>query len=196
MKRNAQTRSAILLFLAVFAAGAQADEGDPRQYVGEARDIAQEFAARLKGELESALEEGGASQAIGVCGAAAPAIGARLGKETGWAVGRTALRVRNPRNAPDSRERAVMTSFQQQHAEGVELQGMERIGIVEEGGLRYVHYMKPIPTQEVCLTCHGGDVKGPIQQALAERYPADAATGFREGEMRGAFTFIKPLEGR
>lgn len=194
MKRNTRMRSAILLFLAVFAAGAQADKGDPRQYVEEARGIAQEFAAELKGELEKAIEEEGASRAISVCGEAAPDIGARLAGETGWAVGRTALRVRNPRNAPDSRERAVMMSFQQRQAEGVELQAMERIGIVEEGGLRYVHYMKPIPTQQVCLTCHGGNVKGSIQQALAKRYPADAATGFQEGEMRGAFTFIKPLD--
>lgn len=195
MKRKSLTRSTVLLLSVVAAAGAQADEEASRQYVEEARGIAQEFAAELKGELESALDEGGASQAIGVCSEAAPDIAARLSEESGWSVGRTALLVRNPRNAPDSRERAVMTSFQQRHGEGVELQGMESIGIVEEGGLRYVHYMKPIPTQEVCLTCHGSDVKGSIREALAERYPADAATGFREGEMRGAFTFIKPLEG-
>ncbi|WP_200261252.1 Tll0287-like domain-containing protein [Halorhodospira neutriphila] len=196
MKRNSLTRATAVLLSAAAAAGAQAGDEAPRAYVEQARGVAKEFATELKGELKAALEEGGASQAIGVCSETAPAIGARLSAESGWAVGRTALQVRNPRNAPDSRERAVMMAFQQRHAAGEGLKGMESAGIVEEGSQRYVYYMKPIPTQKPCLTCHGGDVKESIERAIAERYPADAATGFEEGEMRGAFTFIKPLSDR
>lgn len=196
MKRNSLTRPAAVLLFAAAAAGAQASGEAPQQYVEQARGIAKEFATELQGELKAALEEGGASQAIGVCSETAPDIGARLSQESGWAVGRTALQARNPRNAPDGRERAVMMAFEQRHAQGEGLKGMESAGIVEEGGQRYVYYMKPIPTQQACTTCHGNDVKDSLQQAIAERYPADSATGFQEGEMRGAFTFIKPLSSR
>ncbi len=196
MKRNTLTRATAVLLAVAAAAGAQASDEAPQQYVEQARGVAKEFATELQGELKAALDEGGASQAIDMCSETAPDIGARLSAESGWAVGRTALQVRNPRNAPDSRERAVMKAFQQRHAEGEGFKGMERAGVVEEGGQRYVYYMKPIPTQEACMSCHGSDVKDDTEQAIAERYPADAATGFEEGEMRGAFTFIKPLSDR
>jgi cytochrome c551/c552 len=70
---------------------------------------------------------------------------------------------------------------------------MESATVVEEGDRRYLHYMKAIPTQEVCLACHGSNVKEPVREAIAKQYPADAATGFEKGELRGAFTFVKPL---
>jgi hypothetical protein len=32
-----------------------------------------------------------------------------------------------------------------------------------------------------------------VKDAIRASYPADAATGFDQGELRGAFTFVKPL---
>ena len=39
----------------------------------------------------------------------------------------------------------------------------------------------------MCLTCHGSDIDANIAEALAERYPADEATGFATGDLRGVF---------
>ena len=47
-------------------------------------------------------------------------------------------------------------------------------------------YAAPITTQPVCLTCHGAAVADDVKAAIAARYPKDEATGFAEGDLRGA----------
>jgi hypothetical protein len=178
----------------VQAGEAQAATGEaPQAELQEARGLVQDFFTNLKGELQAAIKEGGPAHAIGVCGEVAPSIAGNISDKSGWAVGRTALKVRNPRNTPSVRERAVLMEFKQRHAEGEGFKKMESATVVEEGDRRYLHYMKAIPTQEVCLACHGSNVKPEVQQAIDAQYPADAATGFEQGELRGAFTFVKPL---
>jgi hypothetical protein len=47
----------------------------------------------------------------------------------------------------------------------------------------------PIPTLPLCLTCHG-DPKSfspELKEALGKHYPADQATGFKDGDLRGVF---------
>ena len=177
------------------AGEAQAATGDvPKAEIEAARGLVKGFFTELKGELQAAIQEGGPAHAIGVCGEVAPSIAGTISDKSGWAVGRTALKVRNPRNTPSVRERAVLMEFKRRHAEGESFKTMESAAVIEEGDRRYLHYMKAIPTQEVCLACHGSNVKEPVQQAIDAQYPGDAATGFEQGELRGAFTFVKPLE--
>ncbi|WP_200341117.1 Tll0287-like domain-containing protein [Rhodovibrio sodomensis] len=176
---------------------AQAATGQvPEAAIQEARGLVRSFSANLKGELQAAIREGGPAHAIGVCREAAPSIAGNLSETRGWAVGRTALRVRNPRNSPSVRERAVLMDFKQRHAAGESLETMESAAVIQHGGRRYLHYMKAIPTQQVCLACHGSAVKENVRQAIDAQYPADAATGFEPGDLRGAFTFVKPLPGK
>jgi cytochrome c551/c552 len=192
---------AVGLGLTAAATPAQADEAQaatgevPQAEVEAARGLVKGFFTELKGELQSAIKEGGPPHAIGVCEEVAPSIAGTISEKSGWAVGRTALKVRNPRNTPSVRERAVLMEFKRRHAEGESFKQMESAAVIEEGGRRYLHYMKAIPTQEVCLACHGSNVKEPVQEAIDARYPADSATGFEKGELRGAFTFVKPLGG-
>jgi hypothetical protein len=40
----------------------------------------------------------------------------------------------------------------------------------------------------MCLQCHGEALAPEVTQALAARYPDDRATGFREGQLRGALS--------
>jgi hypothetical protein len=54
--------------------------------------------------------------------------------------------------------------------------------------------MKAIPTGAVCLACHGETIAPPIAAKINELYPQDQATGFREGDLRGAFVVTKTLE--
>jgi len=53
--------------------------------------------------------------------------------------------------------------------------------------------MKAIPTGGGCLLCHGTNLSPEIGQALADLYPEDRATGFTEGDIRGAFVVIQKL---
>jgi len=179
------------------AGEARASTGEvPQAELKEARGLVKSFFTKLSGELKAAIKEDGPAHAIGVCSDVAPSIAGNISEKSDWAVGRTALRVRNPRNTPSVRERAVLMEFKQRHAEGESFEKMENAAVIEEGDRRYLHYMKAIPTQEVCLACHGSNVKQPVQEAIATQYPADSATGFEAGELRGAFTFVKPLTAR
>jgi len=186
----AATAAALLLPAAAGAAATQPSEAQ----LQEARELARKFFMDLKGELTAAIQEGGPVNAIHVCRTAAPGIAGELSTRSGWAVGRTALKVRNPRNAPSVRERAVLMSFLDRAAAGEELKTMEDAAVIAEGGRKYLHYMKAIPTAGVCLTCHGDALSPDLEHAIRETYPADAATGFEQGELRGAFTFVKPLK--
>ncbi len=51
--------------------------------------------------------------------------------------------------------------------------------------------MKAIPTGPLCLACHGETLAAPVAEKIGELYPADKATGFREGDIRGAFVVTK-----
>ena len=108
-------------------------------------------------------------------------------------VGRTALRLRNPANAPDDFERAAMERFQREIAAGADPAALELAEIVEGPQGDTFRYMKPIMTGGPCVLCHGEAVPPEAMAAILERYPEDRATGFAPGEMRGAFTITKAL---
>lgn len=183
----------MLLVLALPAA-ARADGTDLAAARAEARGIVKSFAERLQGALKQAIAEQGFEHAIEVCRLQAPEIAASLSTETGWTVGRTALRLRNPANAPDAWERAVLEEFQSRGTAGEDFKAMEEIAILAEQGGRTLRYMKAIPTGELCTACHGASIDPSLAAAIEAAYPEDRATGFAPGDLRGAFTLSKPLD--
>ena len=54
--------------------------------------------------------------------------------------------------------------------------------------------MKAIPTGGLCLQCHGTAIAPPVAEKLAELYPGDKATGFEQGDLRGAFVITRQLD--
>jgi len=78
--------------------------------------------------------------------------------------------------------------FEQQKQSGEDISKLEAYEIIEDENGRWFRYMKAIPTTEVCLVCHGETLASPLQQKLQSLYPNDQATGYRVGEIRGAFT--------
>ncbi len=55
--------------------------------------------------------------------------------------------------------------------------------------------MKAIPmAAEPCAACHGTDVKPDVKSEIDKLYPQDQATGFKPGELRGAFTISMPVK--
>jgi hypothetical protein len=173
----------------------QAQETSPLN--GEARAIVKSFFGSLKGELVAALESGGPEAAIGVCNERAPRLAdaAATAAGGGWQVGRTSLKLRNPDNAPDAWEAAVLRNFAARAAAGEDLQQVEFSAIVDQQGRRTFRYMKAIPTAEKpCLACHGKTLAPQVQARLAALYPDDQATGYNAGDLRGAFTLAKPLD--
>jgi ketosteroid isomerase-like protein len=170
---------------------AQADDVSERAATSQA--AIQGFASTLQGELVAAMQKGGPVEAISVCNQRAPEIAAAISEETGWSVGRTSLKLRNPENAPDEWERAVLEDFDARLAAGTPPSELTHQEVVTEGDESVFRFMRAIPTGGVCLTCHGSELGGDIQHALERLYPNDQATGYAEGQIRGAFTIIQRM---
>ena len=170
---------------------------DMSQYKAEAKRITGAFFEELKGELTKGMKAGGPVTAIGVCNAIAPSIAARHSQNTGWNVARTSLKLRNPDNAPDSWEKKVLQQFEQRRAEGEKPDTLAFAEIVEAEDGKYFRFMKGIvmpPAEKMpCLKCHGVDIDPKITATLDKLYPQDKATGYKAGDVRGAFTLKKKL---
>ena len=147
------------------------------------RDLATSLQSKLGPRLMATLTSDGPVEAIKVCQLEAGVIATGVSEDSTAHVGRTALKVRNPSNAADEDARKVLNVFQQRLEDGEQLP-FEYFTTTEDGGARY---MRSIPTQPVCLTCHGSELAPEVKAAVLERYPLDEATGFAIGDLRGAF---------
>ncbi|WP_305906349.1 DUF3365 domain-containing protein [Methylomarinum sp. Ch1-1] len=167
---------------------------DSEQLIGESRQMIKAYAERLQMELQLSLKEEGALAAIEHCHGVAPDIDRELDHDPDWGIGRTALRIRNPQNRPDDWERSVLQQFQRRQQQGEAITDLEYAQIVERNGQRYFRYMKAIPTQALCLTCHGEQLNEQLTDKIERLYPQDRATGFAIGDIRGAFTISRRLD--
>ena len=159
------------------------------------REVVQKFSATLKEALQQAVQSGGPVNGIAVCHDQAGQIATDLGQQLGMLVGRTSLKIRNPANAPDNWELAVLKQFEARKAQGEPADTLEFSAVIDdEQGRKTFRYMKAIPTAAPCLTCHGAAINPEVDARLKALYPNDQARGFKEGELRGAFTIAKPLQ--
>ncbi len=160
----------------------------------ESRQAAGRLGAELKAKLVAAMEEGGPVKGIEVCSEIAPEIARKISEETGMEIGRTALKFRNPGNAPDDFETHWLTSFITDMDAGTPAADLEGWAETFEDGQKVFRWMKPIEMGGLCQTCHGSAISSDVQIAIDAAYPEDRATGFKPGELRGAFTVRKVLD--
>ena len=158
------------------------------------RVVIKAFAGSLQAELKGAIKSSGPVAAIEVCNEKAPEIARMHGEDQGWSVRRTSMKFRNPDNAPDPWELMVLQSFESRKAAGEDPAAIEHAAFVTQDGKRVFRYMKAIPVQKPCLTCHGTIVDAELRAKIQEFYPQDQATGFELGDLRGAFTITQPLD--
>jgi hypothetical protein len=186
---------AVALGCATLAAPVQAADDEMAALVEEAKGLMMSFGDKLKAELMAGVQAGGPVNAIGVCKDVAPEIAAASSESSGWSVGRSSHRLRNPNNAPDEFTAAAIADFVAREAAGEKADTLSAAAIVEEDGKRVFHIVKAIPTGDLCVNCHGGDNVTPeVVAALAQAYPDDQARGFSVGQMRGVFTLSKVLD--
>ena len=162
------------------------------EWLTRSRLLTQQLGTELKAELTSALASTGPTGAIHVCRTRAPEIAAKLSRETGAVVSRTALRVRNPANAPDDLQRAILEQFADDLAAGHTEMPLEAAVEINRGGKIERRYMRAIPMDAICQTCHGSQLAPEVASAIAEAYPEDEATGFEPGQLRGAISVTWP----
>lgn len=183
--------SLTFVFTLGFSTALQA-ETELQQRVQESKVVVKNFMQQLKGELQAAMKAGGPVNAVQVCNSQAPVIADQLSAKQGWNVARTSLKTRNPSNAPDDWERQVLLEFEKRKAKGEDVKAMAYFEVQEQAGAKQLRFMKAIPTAAVCLKCHGDNIAPQVQSKIDSLYPEDKATGFKEGDIRGAFTITRP----
>jgi hypothetical protein len=187
--RSARVLFGLYTLLALPAYGGEPDAAwDERS-----RALADQLMSELKAELGQAMQQGGPIAAVAVCKSRAPQIAARLSASSGADVGRTAIRFRNPANAPDDLERAVMQGFEAELSSAAPAVAPPE-AIFESRSARGAErrYLRAIVMQPVCLACHGATHAPDLATVIAREYPRDAATGFETGQLRGAVTVRWP----
>lgn len=94
---------------------------------------------------------------------------------------------RNPNNKANAEELNYIAQFK---LDAVAKRESKPV-VIEKGN--QVQFYYPIPTNTMCLECHGKQIKPDVQQQILKLYPNDLAVGYDENEVRGiwSITFEK-----
>jgi hypothetical protein len=205
--RTGRTPAAILALAALLLAcsdtaarrGTQeappAPAAPPEAAVVAARGAADAVMARVKGLLETELAAGGYAGAVEACAELAQQATREEAERAGLAVRRVSLRWRNPADAPDAFERAALERLEIEAKAGALPVEVIEVAPATAGNPAELHYLRPIVVAPLCLGCHGApaDLAPGVAEALARRFPADSATGYAAGDLRGAVSVRVPL---
>jgi hypothetical protein len=182
-----------LLFLVLFATfNAFADDA-ARQ--AEARQVASAVPPKLLAVLNEQIAKGGPESAIAVCQEKAPQMAKAASEQSGWAIRRVSLRPRNPKAVPDAWEQAALQDLDRRAAAGESPATLEKWEVVSTGERKEYRFMKALPVQPLCLSCHGPaeQLSPAVNAQLKALYPQDLGTGYAVGQIRGAMTLRKPM---
>jgi len=182
-----------LVFLALDCSSDQQSSANPEADVRAAKSAIKEFAGALQMELKAAMKAGGPVAAIGVCSTQAMPITAQVSADHGMTLSRVSLKNRNPANAANDWQSAVLQDFEKKKLAGKDISKLTWSETVKVGNGQEFRFMKAIPTGEVCLKCHGTQIAPEVGQVLASLYPQDRATGYKEGDIRGTFVVTRKL---
>jgi hypothetical protein len=154
--------------------------------------IAKETFSLLSSNLQSAIVSGGVTNALPYCSLAASPLTASIAERHGVALQRITQRPRNPEARADAQEEVVLAQFQARVQSGTAPRPLATNLLAGRAT-----FFAPIVIQnELCLNCHGvpgREIQSETQALLTKLYPQDEATGYREGDLRGAWRIDIPL---
>jgi hypothetical protein len=177
----------VLYLLGFFMGPAAAQDTD---ILTQSRTISQGMLKELGQKLQSAMADGGAVNAIGVCNTQAPEIAGRVSAQNQVKLSRVGTRARNPvMGVPNDWQSKALAQFEQALARGDKPADMEfSETVVKPDGGKEFHFAKPIVLQPMCVSCHGSpeQISPEVKAKLTELYPNDKAVNYQPGQLRGA----------
>ncbi|NOY05586.1 MAG: DUF3365 domain-containing protein [Chlorobi bacterium] len=198
LKRIMQTAGVVVLLVAVAGCSSPKQSGNAQsakeKYLANARTIATGFQKELSSVLKKHLLAGGPAEAIAVCADTAQELTRAFGESRGATIRRVTSKPRNPADAPDDFEKAILEEFADLKQEGRLTAKSEYFEIVEIDGKKIARYLKPLTVVPVCLKCHGQNLSPEVTSLLKERYPSDKAVGYKTGDLRGAISIMIDVE--
>lgn len=184
------------LAIALVAAALPAVAQDVGALTTETKKTVLPVVPKVVNAMQEAVAARGVAEAIPVCKDQAPKLIKEVRDSTGWSIRRVSLKTRNAeRGTPDLWEARVLADFDIRAANGEKPETLEIGEIVTIDGKPVFRYMKALPAGEVCLKCHGpvDGLDAGLKAKLKESYPHDLATGYSQGQIRGALTVKRPL---
>ncbi len=138
----------------------------------------------LGGNLKKHMKAGGPADALEFCATNAAALTAKVDEKLGKgvAIKRITLKPRNPANEAEGDERKVLEALQMLQDAHVKLPRH----LIQKTASGYRYYKPLVINKKVCLKCHGTQIDPALKKKIASFYPADKATGYKMGDLRGA----------
>lgn len=156
----------------------------------EALQMFDSFQTQLLSTLNATIDREGFSAAIAKCKTASPEM-EKQSSTQGWTIRRVSDRPRNPNHTPDEFESRVLARWLSEMKSG---RKPEPVAEIEGENLRV---MRPIVIQAgLCMRCHGTQetMDSAAAHEIERQYPADKATGYSMGDLRGAFSALRKAE--
>ncbi|MDH5637200.1 MAG: DUF3365 domain-containing protein [Nitrospinota bacterium] len=186
--------AATLAMTLAMAAGTAEGKTTKEQAITKAKSMVKQLGSGLKGELQSAVKKSGFAGAVTACGEIAQAKAEQISQDNSSMIHRVSLKTRNPANTPDDYERARLQRMERDLANGALKKAY--VEVVMKDGAKSLRFMKPILTSAFCLNCHGAEskIKPGVAAILSRLYPEDKARGYKENQVRGAFSVTVPMD--
>ncbi|MCX7729360.1 MAG: DUF3365 domain-containing protein [Bacteroidia bacterium] len=160
-------------------------KNDSLFFVQEGTLTAKQLYAGILARLNKALDEQGPYESVKYCNHYALHITDSLAKTFGIKAKRTSLKLRNPKNAPDSLEKTILEMYQQTMSKNP-------IIISTKDSVKF---FTPIYIAPICLHCHGipnKDIPDVTLIALNQLYPNDQAKNYELYDIRGIWSITFP----
>ena len=171
------------LIVALIVSGVYAKQNQMPPKMQEGLKAIKMLGGTLKSHLKKALKQDKSGvKAIKFCSSKAMELTHEVNKKLpqNIKVRRVALKYRNQANKPDSIDEKVLKEFEASLTKKEKLKPK----MVEVNNTTRVY--KPLLVKKVCLKCHGANIEENIAKVIKKHYPNDKATGFKEGDLRGA----------
>lgn len=185
-------KSLFILSIALFFMGcgekSTLSEDEVAKYTAEGKMIADSTFKALSTQLKQAMQSGGVEQAAAFCNVVALPLTDSLSRKFDAKIKRTSLKIRNPKNAPDSMEITMLKIYDQMS----KMRNPVLVPKILEKGKDDIQFFAPIQIKnELCLKCHGvlgQTMKEEDYAYIKQHYPNDQATGYKMGEVRGMWS--------
>jgi len=139
----------------------------------------------LGSNMKKNMKAGGPMQALDFCSKEAYTLTEKVNKELpkGVSVKRITLKDRNPANQAQKDEAAVLEALAKLKSANVVL---PKLVVQKVDANTYKVYKPLVINKKVCLKCHGDIQNKQLKAEIEKRYPADKATHYKMGDLRGA----------
>jgi hypothetical protein len=137
-------------------------------------------------DFKKAIKKDGPAGAVDFCSQKASEITENYNKNLkNITIKRVTLKPRNPKDQANESETAVLTSLEALQENNVVLPKI----LIQKVDKKHIRVYKPILVKAKCLICHGTEDKlnPKAKEAIKAKYPNDKATGYKAGDLRGAF---------